>query len=270
MNKLDHVRTRNIDPETLKFGLSTLHAQIRFMELVLKISYNQDFRKWTTRSKNTKKKSKNGGEDEEEEETNKQKKAKRKQFIQSELRKRIGILVDFPRAGGSGNSNDGNTARRFFNNADIVSEVTGFDEQLITRFKVILEALCSGKHIDGQKFDEYCNETAILYIEKYSWYYMPSTIHKILLHGKDIIEHHVMPIGSLSEEAQEHRNKHLKEYRRDHSRKTSRLDTNTDVFNRLLITSDPYITFLRRGFATKTRTTLSDAATSLLRDDENS
>ena len=44
-----------------------------------------------------------------------------------------------------------------------------------------------------------------------------------------------------SEEAQEARNKHNRQYRLRHSRKTSRVETITDQFHYLLITSDPVI-----------------------------
>ena len=54
-----------------------------------------------------------------------------------------------------------------------------------------------------------------------------------------------MPIGQLSEEASEARNKHFKEFRRDHSRKFSRVDTNIDIMNWLLLTSDPFINSIR-------------------------
>jgi len=42
---------------------------------------------------------------------------------------------------------------------------------------------------------------------------MPSSIHKILIHGEEIIKAAVLPIGMLSEEALESRNKDFKKYR---------------------------------------------------------
>lgn len=75
---------------------------------------------------------------------------------------------------------------------------------------------------------------------------MPVTVHKILIHGKDIIDAAVLPIGMLSEEAEEARNKDYRNYRLMFSRKCSRTATNTDVFHRLLESSDPYISSLRR------------------------
>lgn len=47
------------------------------------------------------------------------------------------------------------------------------------------------------------------------------------------------------EEAQEARNKDNRYYREFFTRKTSRIDTNTDLLNRLLISSDPYLASLR-------------------------
>lgn len=92
-------------------------------------------------------------------------------------------------------------------------------------------------------------ETARMYVHKYEWYYMPSSVHKILIHGEKIIEHFsILPIGQLSEDAQESRNKNYKQYRLHHARKCSRAATNEDVFHTLLYTSDPYITSIRKPY----------------------
>lgn len=93
---------------------------------------------------------------------------------------------------------------------------------------------------------------------------MPCTVHKILIHGKEIIESAAFPIGSLSEEAQECRNKDYKYFRLHHTRKISRLATNEDVFHNLLISSDPYITHLRPEPKTKLLP-LSEEAKTLLK-----
>ena len=45
----------------------------------------------------------------------------------------MGLLVDIPKIGGSGSTNDGNTARRAFDNAKLFSEITGVDLELIER-----------------------------------------------------------------------------------------------------------------------------------------
>lgn len=40
--------------------------------------------------------------------------------------------------------------------------------------------------INIDAFDHYYTETARLYVSLYPWFYMPSSVHKILLHGADI------------------------------------------------------------------------------------
>lgn len=44
--------------------------------------------------------------------------------IEKQLEDRLGLLVNKPKQN-FGSTNDGNTARKFFNNVDIVSEITG-------------------------------------------------------------------------------------------------------------------------------------------------
>jgi len=49
---------------------------------------------------------------------------KRKEIIQAEFSKRLGLKVDCPKHG-YGNTNDGNTYRRFFEHDVVTSEITG-------------------------------------------------------------------------------------------------------------------------------------------------
>lgn len=71
----------------------------------------------------------------------------------------------------------------------------------------------------------------------------------------------------MSEEAQESRNKDLKRTRTDHSRKRSRQETNEDIFNYLLVSSDPYITNIRKK-TLKREILLLDEAVELLAEHE--
>lgn len=41
------------------------------------------------------------------------------------------LIVDFPKSGGYGNSNDGNTARRFFANSEESAQILGISHELI-------------------------------------------------------------------------------------------------------------------------------------------
>nr|CAI5848372.1 unnamed protein product [Callosobruchus analis] len=91
----------------------------------------------------------------------------------------------------------------FFQNAAKSAAITGLNENPITRFGVILQALASGYDINL----EFVAGTKDLYLNLYPWYYMPVTVHKLLMHSTKIITNCMVPIGQLSEEAQEARNK---------------------------------------------------------------
>lgn len=83
-------------------------------------------------------------------------------------------------------------------------------------------------------------------IELYGWYRMSASLHKILIHGADIIKSLPLPLGQLSEDVLEASHKSYKKLRQYHSRKTSRIDTNTDILNWMLIISDPVISSHRK------------------------
>jgi hypothetical protein len=51
---------------------------------------------------------------------------------------------------------------------------------------------------------------------------MPPSMHIILIHGYQVIQQLILPIGMLSEEAQESNHKNIKKFRERFSRKTSR------------------------------------------------
>lgn len=227
MNNLTKVKQKPLKDEALKLGISPLHARIKFMEYVLHLSYNLKIQAWRTNK------------------TTLPIKEAEKKRIQTQLMSELGIKIDIVKQG-YGSSNTGNTSRRFFGNPSTVASVTGIDKNLIRRLATILEVInCSDHQINVSAFTSYAEETAALAVSLYPWYFMPVTVHKILIHGADIIESAALPIGLLSEEAQESRNKDYKHIRIHHTRKNSRIHTNEDIFHKILETSDPYITHLR-------------------------
>ena len=98
---------------------------------------------------------------------------------------------------GHGTTNDGNTARCFFKNAEKSAQITGIDVNLINRFNNILSVMASGRNINIKKFQNYGIETAKLFLALYPWFYMPASVHKILIHGAEVIRHALLPIGNL-------------------------------------------------------------------------
>lgn len=227
-NDIDSMLTREVKTENLEFGLSVLHGWIRFFENLLHLAYKLPLKKWQAR-----------GDDD------KIVVAENKKRIQKEFKDRCGLIIDKPKPG-FGNSNDGNTARRFFQNPEISAEITKIDVQLIKKMHIIMIVVASGYEIDVEEFKNFAIDTARYYVEKYPWYYMSPTLHKYFIHGPEIIAHALLPIGQLSEEAQESRNKDFKNYREHHSRKSSRENTNRDIFNSFLLSSDPIITSMRK------------------------
>lgn len=225
MNDLTKEFVANKD--NLGFGLSTLHAWIRCFECLLHISYRLNVKKWQLRSDEDKSNVKQRSKD-----------------IKNRFKNEMGLIVDKPKPG-FGNTNDGNTARRFFEKPEASADITGLDVLLIQKFGTLLRTLSSGYDINVEKFENVAQETRQLYVNLYPWYYMPVTVHKILLHSGEVIKSSLLPIGQLSEEAQEARNKDCRRFREHNTQKQSRVATNRDLLNMLLITSDPVVNSLR-------------------------
>lgn len=209
-------------------------------------AYRLDFKQWSARNEN------------------KDILENRKRQIQESFRNECNLKIDIVKQG-AGTTNDGNTARMFFRDSKTTARITGINEDLIKRFHVILQTIACGERIDVSKFSQFCRETATLFVKLYPWYNMPSSVHKILIHGAEVIEHFgLMPIGKLSEEASEARNKEFRKYREGHSRKVSRYASNEDILHNLLLSSDPKLTLLRPRMTKLKSMTLSPEAQNLL------
>lgn len=217
------VLERNVNENCYKYGLSTLHAWIKFFECIVHIAYKLPIKSWRIVD-----------------EQNKRVVAENKEKIQKKFKDEIGLIVDVIKTG-YGTSNDGNTARRFFSNIEQAAQITGVDKTLINNFSVILRTLSSGLHINVTNFEKLLKETFILYIKLYPWYYMPVTVHKVLVHGISYIKYSNVPIGMLSEEAIESCHKVIRSNRLRHTRKTSRVDSNRDLIHYLILQSEPDI-----------------------------
>lgn len=248
MNNLLDVYKKPLREDIYKYGLSTLHLWIRCMECLLHIAYNIDFKSWSAKGEN------------------KTLKEERKKAIQKAFRDELGIIVDVVKQG-HGTTNDGNTARTFFRNHEVTSRITGIDSNLIYRFAVILQVTSCEKKINFEKFRAYLNVTAEMYVSLYTWYYMPSSVHILLIHGADICKHfNLIPIGKLTEEASEARNKEFRTFRQNFSRKIGRKQNMEDILHNLLISSDPLMSSIRRKYSWKKKFSLYPEAQELLND----
>lgn len=250
MNDIDAMLKRMIKEDHLEYGMSSLHAWIKTFECILHIAYRLEICKWQIRK-----------EDKEKVQT-------RKKEIQEKFRRHMDLLIDMPKPG-FGTTNDGNTARRFFRNPELASEITGVSEEFIRRMNIILITISCGFEVDTL-FKSYCIDTAKIYVSLYSWYYMPQSLHKILIHGADLINKSILPIGQMSEEVQESPNKDLKQYREFFSRKFSWQQTFEDMIHMLLISSDLAISSLRPSQPKKSNTLPLDVLKIIKRVDTDS
>lgn len=85
MNNKETILGLEVNIDSLHYGLSALHAYIRCFECILHICYRLPIKRWDIRGEEARKKCE-----------------KIKQRVQTEFWKKLGLLVDFPKDGGSG------------------------------------------------------------------------------------------------------------------------------------------------------------------------
>lgn len=207
---------------TLDHGMSPLHAYLRVFDCLLHIAYRLQFKKWRVTK-----------EYKDQYQTSKKE-------VQQQMKDELHLHVDFPRPGG-GTSTTGNVCRRAFSNPKELSRILKIDEKLIVMFRNILIAINCQQSLNPELFQEYCTQAYQRYLELYSWYKIPATVHKVLAHAAEIIIHSPVPLGVLAEEALECSNKHYRRNRELHARKCSRQANMRDIFIRAMRNSDPLI-----------------------------
>ena len=70
---------------------------------------------------------------------------------------------------------------------------------------------------------------------------MPVSLHKMLMHGSEVIEELCLPVGQTSKEGMEGKHKDIINTRLRHTCKISRQRINEDLLHGLLVSSDPMI-----------------------------
>ncbi|KAI8122763.1 putative transcriptional regulatory protein [Lucilia cuprina] len=112
-------KSRSINEEVLSFGISPLHARIRFLDYFLHIAYDSNIEVCQRILLNQQKY-----------EELKELRAAEKSGIQEEFKVQMGLNIDKPLPS-CGSKNDGNTAR-FFRDFEITSKITGIDKETVT------------------------------------------------------------------------------------------------------------------------------------------
>lgn len=229
-NKLQNISNGKfnvISEDYLDYGLLPLHTQMRVFECLLKISYKKEIQGQAR-----------GVE-------NKEKRDTRKLEIQKRFENILGLRVDQPIPGGNGNTNTGNVARRAFSDAKTLSEILEIDYKLIQDIRTLLIAISCHHNIDPEKFKLVAMEVAERFVKLYPWYNMPPTLHRLLIHGADVMRKSILPSGMFAEHAAEGLNKLYRYYRIFNARKNLMENNLFDMFSRLQMNSDPFISSLK-------------------------
>ena len=230
---------KNEDPfevtsdQFLTYGASILHFGLRAFSTLLQIGYKQDFKSHRVTKEHS------------------AKYEARKVKVKEDFKRDLQLIVDS--SSGPGNTLSGNVARKAFENPVIFGRIIGVSPMLISNIFVIWRTLASHSKINTEKFGNFCKETLEIYISEVGWFNISPTIHKILVHGRHIVEACPVPIGWTSEECSESNNKFIRKYLSHHTRKTSHSDTMSDLFHRLLQVSDPCL--LKKSGQAKTKVT---------------
>ena len=222
-NRVDDLAQKHLTKkERLIYGgVCDLHAWPRAFEAINSLSDKLTIKKWKAMKPDDRKVVE-----------------ERKKVRQQKFKDELGLLVDVPKAGGVGNSNTGNVARRAFQNEQAFSNITGVDEELIHGIHTMLICLNVDHQIHREKFKQKGIEVAKRWVEMYSWYNMPVTVHQLLFHAWESLDLSTLPISYFSEQSLESTNKYFKKDREHHSRKDSRLHTIQDQFHRQSDKSD--------------------------------
>ena len=153
----------------------------------------------------------------------------------------LGLIVDQRREGGFGNTNTGNVARKALENPVTTAQICGVSPVLVSNLDTIRRLLSSDFTIDCQAFESFCQKTLDIYMSDAGWYQIPPTLHRVLVHGRAIIEATPLRIGLTSEEGSESNTKFARNFYKNHTRKKSQHNTMSDLYFRLMDCSDPYI-----------------------------
>ena len=210
------------------FGMAPTHQWIRSATLILNLGAYCTIKKPKVQNDN-----------------DKAKRATRQIEIARRIKEELNLTV-FGKGPHGGGVLDGNTSRKLFENAELFSEICRVPLDLILALRKLCRGAASSKPIDPEKFQLAAEDFERIFFEKYlsrdnqtSWYWLPSSIHKVVKHGSDIIAALPVPPGLAGEEGAEGNNKFFRSIRKDLTCKISAERTLKDLFERLLAKSDP-------------------------------
>lgn len=137
-NKIDFIKDEEVEMSSFEFSISTLYTWIRFFECLLHLGHKPGIRNWQAHFQD-----------------DKQITANQKATIQKGLKQGVGLIIDSTKPE-YGNTNNGYTARRFFEYFSVSAEILGVDEPLTKRFHIILQVIPSSFVVLIGRVRQYC------------------------------------------------------------------------------------------------------------------
>lgn len=129
---------------------------------------------------------------------------------------------------------------RLFGCPKLFSQITGIRVDFIENLAFLLRSISSSGPVDIKSFEKKSRFVYDIYAKNYSLIAnVKPTVHKLLVHGSQLLQLSKIPLGSLSEQALESRNKYIKKFKLKHTFKSSRENINKDLFNSLTLHSWP-------------------------------
>ena len=238
------------NPKGKRNGLTNLHAGPRFMEFCLHISYYLWWLRWSIRYAD---------------EGQRQDIDDRKCSVHWVLYFFLGILVDKVKKSG-GTSNDGNTARAFFENPELTADLLELPRDFVCSLALLWKIIRSSHEVDLEKVKLAVQRFQTSFFthfrdltntdrrrEGITWFYIASSVHRLSEHLVELLEACPFPPGMLSEEGSESNNKIVRFIREHLTRKMSRRQTMEDLNHRLIAMSDPVVLHYNRETTLKLR-----------------
>ena len=161
-------------------------------------------------------------------------------MIKQKLYEALGVRVDQV-IQGKGTTNTGNLARRCFEEPEKFANALELDETLVSNLALILRAYRCKKELNLKEMKKFSRDTYDLHYSLYSWAQMNPSMHKLLIHGCDIVRQFPMPIAFYAEDASESSHKIYRDTLKNHSRQSNRQYHIEDTFNRMIYLTDPII-----------------------------
>ena len=220
---------------------SILHAPLRFLSFTVHFIYklNGKVFKWGERMTEVEKANLKTAE----------------KIFKEKVRRELSLIIDMPNPTGGGNSDTGNTAKRFFayESRDKIIEMlncTHHRKEAVRAFlqkaSVILRIISCNKKINYEEFEKFCLECYLDFTSTFKWVILPNTVHSVLAHSAEKIRmNNGYGLKNFSEQQLEAAHKEVRKGR-ERSRKTSLDDNITDVMRFMWIKSDPLIRDERR------------------------